>query len=161
MEIGSRSANEAPTCDCSFVLPSSCSACLCTVTLTTSDHEPNGSPAGIPLQAHIEEFRRRCDAVARLQGGSTHYLKEVRIFRSHAAERGFILGTPPEPRNRPPDYEWNVVGRKAYFFFLGAGLDAGGASAGFVDSGDFVDGAGFGSFAAVANTRWSPSPRRI
>jgi hypothetical protein len=50
--------------------------------------EPGRPTAGIPLQAHAEELRRRCEAVARLQGGATDYWQEVRIFRDYAAERG-------------------------------------------------------------------------
>src|SRR6266446_7198702 len=56
-----------------------------------SAHEPDDAVAGIPLQAHVEELRRRCEAVAGLQGGSTHYLEEVSIFGKYAAERGLTL----------------------------------------------------------------------
>lgn len=72
-----------------------------------STDEPNDAPARISLQAHIEELRGRCEAVARLQGGSTHYLEEVRIFRTYAAERGLVLGASPEALSRPPDDEGN------------------------------------------------------
>jgi hypothetical protein len=73
-----------------------------------SAHEPFGTTAGIPLEAHVEELRRRGEAVARVQGGSTHYLEEVRLFRAYAAERG--LTHPPgalAELNRAPDDEGN------------------------------------------------------
>lgn len=71
-------------------------------------HEPLGPAAGIPLETHVEELRRRCEAIARLQGCPTHYLEEVRLFRSYAAERGLLRlpGDFPE-LNRPPDDEGN------------------------------------------------------
>ena len=73
-----------------------------------SAHESFGTTAGIPLEAHVEELRRRCEATARLQGCATHYLEEVRIFRAYAAERG-LCGLPsafPE-LSRAPDDEGN------------------------------------------------------
>lgn len=73
-----------------------------------SVHEPFGTTAGIPLQAHVEELRRRREAVARVQGGSTHYLEDVRIFRVYAAERGIshLPNALPE-LSRLPDDEGN------------------------------------------------------
>jgi hypothetical protein len=73
-----------------------------------SSHESFGTTAGVPLTAHVEELRRRCEATARVQGCSTHYLEEVRIFRAYVAERGFT-GLPsalPE-LTRAPDDEGN------------------------------------------------------
>jgi Serine/Threonine/Tyrosine Kinase found in polyvalent proteins len=72
-----------------------------------SSHEPNAAPAGIPLQAHVEELRRRCAAVARLQGGSTHYLEEIALFRNYALEKALMLPGPPPVCARPPDDEGN------------------------------------------------------
>lgn len=71
-------------------------------------HEPGRPTAGIPLQAHVEELRGRCEAVARLQGGATDYWQEIRLFREYAAERG--LGCLPAgfpELNRAPDDEGN------------------------------------------------------
>lgn len=73
-----------------------------------SAHEPSEPTAGIPLEAHVEELRGRREAVARVQGGSTHYLEEVRLFRAYAAERG--LGCLPDQvqeLSRAPDDEGN------------------------------------------------------
>lgn len=72
-----------------------------------STHEPDATPEGIPLQAHVEELRRRCEAVARLQGGSTHYLEEITLFRAYALEKGLMLPAPPPERGRPPSDEGN------------------------------------------------------
>ncbi|MDZ4403506.1 hypothetical protein [Prosthecobacter sp.] len=73
-----------------------------------SAHEPFGTTAGIPLEAHVEELRRRCEAVARVQGGATSYWQEIRLFREYAAERG--LGCLPDQTpelSRTPDDEGN------------------------------------------------------
>lgn len=72
-----------------------------------SPHEPSHSAAGIPLQAHVEELRRRCEAVARLQGGSTYYHEELGIFRAYAEESGLYLAEAPADLSRPPDDEGN------------------------------------------------------
>lgn len=72
-----------------------------------SGHEPNDAAAGIPLKAHVDELRSRCEAVARFQGGSTHYLEDLAIFRTYAAEKGFILAQPPAELSRTPDDEGN------------------------------------------------------
>ena len=63
-----------------------------------STHEPIGETEGISLQAHVEELRRRCEAIARLQGGATHYLKEVHIARKEKLAPGqcdFVMANPP------------------------------------------------------------------
>jgi hypothetical protein len=71
-------------------------------------HEPFGTTAGIPLEAHVAELRSRCEAVARVQGCPTHYLEEVRIFRAYAAESGLILLPSAFPElSRTPDDEGN------------------------------------------------------
>jgi hypothetical protein len=70
-------------------------------------YEPNDAAAGFPLKAHVDELRSRCEAVARFQGGSTHYLEELSIFRNYAAEKGLILPQPPVELNRTPDDEGN------------------------------------------------------
>jgi hypothetical protein len=72
-----------------------------------SPHEPSHAAAGIPLQAHVEELRSRCEAASRLQGGSTYYHEELGIFRSYAAEAGLFLQSPPAELSRPPDDEGN------------------------------------------------------
>lgn len=73
-----------------------------------SSHETFGTTPGIPLEAHVEELRRRCEATARIQGGATHYLEEVRIFRDYAAERGLChLPSALPELNRAPDDEGN------------------------------------------------------
>jgi hypothetical protein len=72
-----------------------------------SPHESSDTAAGIPLKTHVEELRRRGEAVSRLQGGSTYYAEELGIFRDYAAEAGLIITTPPEELNRTPDAEGN------------------------------------------------------
>ncbi|MEY4488223.1 MAG: hypothetical protein RIQ79_731, partial [Verrucomicrobiota bacterium] len=51
--------------------------------------------------------RRRCEAVARVQGGPPYYLEEVRIFRDYARSVGLFLSQRPEELSRPPDDEGN------------------------------------------------------
>jgi len=70
-------------------------------------HEPDDAPAGIPLQAHVEELLRRCETVARLQGGSTHYLEEIALFRRYALEKALMLSSPPPESGCPPSDEGN------------------------------------------------------
>lgn len=72
-----------------------------------SPHEPSHTAAGIPLKAHVEELRRRCEAVSRFQGGSTYYQEELRIFRDYADEAGLFIPEPPVELNRTPDEEGN------------------------------------------------------
>lgn len=72
-----------------------------------SPHEPSHAAAGIPLKAHVEELRSRCEAVSRLQGGSTYYLEELGIFRSYAEESGLFLSGPPPELSSPPNDEGN------------------------------------------------------
>ena len=72
-----------------------------------SDHEPSQPAAGIPLKAHVEELRSRCEAVSRLQGGSPYFHEELGIFRTYAEELGFFLAEPPGELSRPPDDEGN------------------------------------------------------
>jgi hypothetical protein len=70
-------------------------------------HEPSQLAAGIPLKTHVEELRRRCEAIARLQGGSTYYTEEFGIFRDYANEAGLVIPTQPDELNRIPDEEGN------------------------------------------------------
>ena len=70
-------------------------------------HEPSHAPAGIPLQALVAELRSRCEAVSRLQGGSTYYHEELSIFRQHAGEQSLFLQAPPDELSRVPDEEGN------------------------------------------------------
>jgi hypothetical protein len=72
-----------------------------------SPHESIRTTPGIPLQAHVEELRRRCEAVARLQGGYPSYLEEVTIFRRYASARGLTLQQPLIELLREPDEEGN------------------------------------------------------
>lgn len=72
-----------------------------------SPHEPSNPAAGIPLKAHVEELRRRCEAVSRLQGGSTYYQEELGIFRNYAFEAGLFAAEPPTELSRTPDEEGN------------------------------------------------------
>jgi hypothetical protein len=72
-----------------------------------SPHEPSLNAAEIPLKAHVEELRRRCEAVARLQGGSTYFHEELGIFRAYANEHGLLLHAAPAELNRTPDDEGN------------------------------------------------------
>lgn len=72
-----------------------------------STHEPSSALAGIPLKTHVEELRRRCEAVSRLQGGATYYTEELGIFRDYASKAGLIIPSPPEELRPPPDEEGN------------------------------------------------------
>ena len=71
------------------------------------EYESVVTPQGIPLQAQVEELRRRAQTVARLQGGHTHYLEEVRIFREYIEEHRFLLRRSKASLNLPPDEEGN------------------------------------------------------
>ena len=71
------------------------------------ENEPNGTAAGIPLQAHLAELRRRREAAARLYDGSTYYREAYEIFRQYALEKNCFLTDPPEVINRTPDDEGN------------------------------------------------------
>jgi hypothetical protein len=72
-----------------------------------SSHEPSQPPAGIPLQALVAELRSRCEAVSRLQGGSTYYHEELAIFRQVAAQQNLFLQNPPDELIRVPGEEGN------------------------------------------------------
>lgn len=72
-----------------------------------SPHEPSHTAAGIPLKALVAELRSRCETVARLQGGSTYFHKELGIFRAYAKEHGLVLQAAPVELNRTPDDEGN------------------------------------------------------
>ena len=72
-----------------------------------SSYEPSHAAAGIPLKAHVEKLRSRCEAVSRLQGGSTYFHEELGIFHSYAEEVGLFLADPPIALSRPPDDEGN------------------------------------------------------
>jgi hypothetical protein len=72
-----------------------------------SPHEPSHAAAGIPLKAPVEELRSRCEAVARLQGGSTYFHEELGIFRQYAEESGLFLQASPAELIRTPDEEGN------------------------------------------------------
>ena len=72
-----------------------------------STHEPTDLAAGITLKALVEELRSRCEAVSRLQGGSTYFIEELGIFREYARQYGYFLASPPAALNRHPDEEGN------------------------------------------------------
>ena len=72
-----------------------------------STHEPSHAAAGIPLKAHVEELRSRCEAASRFQGGSTYFHEELGIFRAYLEERSLYLKEPPTELTRPPDDEGN------------------------------------------------------
>lgn len=61
----------------------------------------------IPLQAHVEELRRRCEAVGRLQGGATYFEEELQIFAAYAGEQGLLLSFGPPELAQPPSDEGN------------------------------------------------------
>jgi len=67
------------------------------------EYESVVAPQRIPLQAQVEELRRRAQAVARLQGGHTHYLEEVRMFREYIEEHRLLLRRSKASLNLPPD----------------------------------------------------------
>ncbi len=72
-----------------------------------SAHESSEPTPNIPLETSADELRRRCEAVARFQGGSTYFHEELGIFRSYAQEKGLDLTCPPPELSRPPDEEGN------------------------------------------------------
>ena len=72
-----------------------------------SSHEPGPTFAGVSLEAHVDELRSRCEAVSRLQGGSTYLYEEIGIFLEYARGHGLLLESPPEELSRPPDDEGN------------------------------------------------------
>ena len=72
-----------------------------------SAHEPVVRLAGIPLQTHVAELRRRCEAIARLQGGTTYFHEELAIFLRYVAERHLFIEAAPPDLSRLPDEEGN------------------------------------------------------
>jgi hypothetical protein len=72
-----------------------------------SPHEPSPAAAAIPLKAHVEELRSRCEAASRFQGGSTYFHEELGIFRAYLDEKGLYLKEPPTELSLPPDEEGN------------------------------------------------------
>jgi hypothetical protein len=54
-----------------------------------------------------EELRGRCEAVARLQGGHTHYEEERSLFLELAREKDLFLAEPPDTLSLPPSDEGN------------------------------------------------------
>lgn len=72
-----------------------------------STHDPRRAVAEIPLQAHLEKLRSRCEAASRFQGGDTCYREELGIFRNYAAEKNLFLAEPPAELSRTPDEEGN------------------------------------------------------
>lgn len=72
-----------------------------------SAHEPSLAAEGVALQALVAELRCRCEAVSRLQGGSTYFREDLGIFRQLAEERGFLLAEAPAILSSPPDDEGN------------------------------------------------------
>lgn len=72
-----------------------------------SSYESNDLAAGIPLKALVEDLRSRCEAISRLQGGSTYFVEELGIFRECARQHGYFLANPPPALSHPPDEEGN------------------------------------------------------
>jgi len=72
-----------------------------------SSYELSNSTPRITLEASADELRSRCEAVARVQGGSTYYQEELGIFRDYAREKGLLLHAQPPELSRPPDEEGN------------------------------------------------------
>lgn len=69
-----------------------------------SPYESSRVAAGIPLKAHVEELRSRCEAASRFQGGSTYYHAELAVFQRYAEEHGLLLtSAPPELSQAPAD----------------------------------------------------------
>lgn len=68
-----------------------------------SPHEPSGPAAGIPIKAQAEERRSRCEAVSRLQGGSTYCQEEFGIFRDHDKGGEFSAEHAELSHTRHPD----------------------------------------------------------
>lgn len=86
-----------------------------------SAHELGNQTPRITLEASADELRRRCEAVARLQGGSTYYQEELGIFQNFAREENLYLPAPPPELSRPPDEEgnehqvWYIPDSQSYF----------------------------------------------
>ncbi|MGJ8642606.1 MAG: hypothetical protein ACSHX9_04290 [Luteolibacter sp.] len=72
-----------------------------------SSHDPSRTTPGITLPALVAELRSRCEAVSRLQGGTTYYQEELGIFRSLAEEKSLYLDQAPPELSQPPDEEGN------------------------------------------------------
>jgi len=47
----------------------------------------------VPLEAHVEVLRGRCEAVCRLQGGYPSYGDELAVFESYVREYRYFLGS--------------------------------------------------------------------
>jgi len=72
-----------------------------------SPHEPRYPTSEITLKTCVEELRRRCEAIARIQGGFTYYHEELEIFRTYAEEKQLFFQSEPLELSRPPDDEGN------------------------------------------------------
>lgn len=71
-------------------------------------HDRHRTPATrVPLEAHVEELRRRCEAACRFSGGDTLYGEEVDIFLESAEEGDCFYREAPPELSRPPDDEGN------------------------------------------------------
>lgn len=70
-------------------------------------NEPSRTTPGITLPALVAELRSRCEAASRLQGGSTYYQEELRIFRDLAEEKSLYLDSPPPELGTTPNEEGN------------------------------------------------------
>jgi len=56
-----------------------------------SQHEPSPNSAGVSLQAQVEELRSRCEAVSRLQGGSTYLYEDIAEFFTSTGWKRFTI----------------------------------------------------------------------
>ena len=72
-----------------------------------SDERHSAEDPRVSLETHVEELQSRCEAVSRLQGGSTYLYEEVGIFLDYVRESGLFLETSPEELSRSPDDEGN------------------------------------------------------
>ena len=70
-------------------------------------HVDHSNPSRIALEACVETLCGRREAVARLQGGHTHFQEEFRIFTQVANEQGWCLQSAPPELSRPPSDEGN------------------------------------------------------
>lgn len=61
----------------------------------------------LSLQAHLEELRRRSEAVGNLQGGSTYFEEDLQIFNCYVGEQGFLLALGPRELTQLPSDEGN------------------------------------------------------
>lgn len=72
-----------------------------------SPHVESADLERFPLEARLEELRRRQAAIGGIQGGPTHFEEDIHLFRDHAAQSGLFLADPPRELTLPPSDEGN------------------------------------------------------